>query len=73
VVLFLCAHNAGRSQIALGFFTHLAANRAISWSGGSEPSIDVNRAAIKAMAERGIDIPRPSSREGWRCCVLTAC
>ncbi len=58
VVLFLCVHNAGRSQMALGFFTHLAGDRAIGWSGGSEPSIDVNRAAIDAMAERGIDISR---------------
>jgi arsenate reductase (thioredoxin) len=58
VVLFLCVHNAGRSQIALGFFTHLAGDRAIAWSGGSEPGIDVNRAAIEAMAERGIDISR---------------
>jgi protein-tyrosine-phosphatase len=58
VVLFLCVHNAGRSQMALGFFTHLAGDRAIGWSGGSEPGIDVNRAAIEAMAERGIDISR---------------
>jgi protein-tyrosine-phosphatase len=58
VVLFLCVHNAGRSQMALGFFTHLAGDRAIGWSGGSEPGIDVNRAAIDAMAERGIDISR---------------
>ena len=36
-VLFLCTHNAGRSQMALGFFTHLAGDRAVAWSGGSEP------------------------------------
>ena len=35
-VLFLCTHNAGRSQMALGFFTHLASDRAVAWSGGSE-------------------------------------
>src|SRR5690349_23332712 len=36
-VLFLCTHNAGRSQMALGFFTHLAGDNAVAWSGGSEP------------------------------------
>ena len=36
-VLFLCVHNAGRSQMALGWFDHLAGGRAIAWSGGSEP------------------------------------
>jgi arsenate reductase (thioredoxin) len=58
VVLFLCVHNAGRSQMALGFFTQLSDDQAIGWSGGSEPGIDVNRAAIDAMAERGIGISR---------------
>ena len=58
VVLFLCTHNAGRSQMALGFFTHLAADTAIAWSGGSEPGREVNPAAVAAMAERGIDISR---------------
>lgn len=55
-VLFLCTHNAGRSQMALGFFTALAGDRAVAWSGGSEPGTEVNRAAIAAMAEVGIDI-----------------
>ena len=36
-VLFLCTHNAGRSQMAMGFFTHLAGDAAVAWSGGSEP------------------------------------
>jgi arsenate reductase len=67
VVLFLCTHNAGRSQMALGFFTHLAGDRAIAWSGGSEPGNQVNPAAIAAMAERGIDIageyPKPWTDE----------
>jgi len=57
-VLFLCVHNAGRSQMALGFFQHLAGARAVGWSGGSEPGVEVNPAAIAAMAERGIDISR---------------
>jgi len=55
-VLFLCVHNAGRSQMALGWFRHLAGERAIAWSGGSEPAATVNPAAIAAMAEVGIDI-----------------
>jgi arsenate reductase (thioredoxin) len=55
-VLFLCVHNAGRSQMALGFFEHLARGRATAWSGGSEPADQVNPAAVQAMAEVGIDI-----------------
>ena len=57
-VLFLCVHNAGRSQMALGFFQHLAGDRATAWSGGSEPGREINPSAIAAMAERGIDISR---------------
>ena len=57
-VLFLCVHNAGRSQMALGWFTHLAGDKAIAWSGGSEPVAQVNPAAVAAMAEAGIDISR---------------
>ena len=67
VVLFLWTHNAGRSQMALGFFTHLAADRAIAWSGGSEPATRINPSAIEAMRERGIDIsgefPKPWTNE----------
>jgi len=63
VVLFLCVHNAGRSQMALGWFNHLAEGRAVAWSGGSEPGTEVNPAAIESMAEVGIDIamefPKP--------------
>ena len=66
-VLFLCVHNAGRSQMAMGFFTALAGDRAVAWSGGSEPGIEVNPAAVEAMAERGIDIsgefPKPWTDE----------
>ena len=58
VVLFLCTHNAGRSHMALGFFQALTGDKAVAWSGGSEPGIEVNPAAIAAMAERGIDISR---------------
>jgi arsenate reductase (thioredoxin) len=66
-VLFLCVHNAGRSQMALGFFTHLAGGAAVAWSGGSEPGVEVNPAAVAAMRERGIDIsgefPKPWTDE----------
>ena len=66
-VLFLCVHNAGRSQMALGWFRHLAAGRAVGWSGGSEPGTEVNPAAVTAMAEVGIDIsgefPKPWTDE----------
>lgn len=62
-VLFLCTHNAGRSQMALGFFTHLAGDGAVGWSGGSEPADQINPSAVQAMAEVGIDItgeyPKP--------------
>jgi arsenate reductase (thioredoxin) len=65
--LFLCTHNAGRSQMALGFFAHYAGDKAIAWSGGSEPGNEVNPAAIAAMKERGIDIsgefPKPWTDE----------
>jgi protein-tyrosine-phosphatase len=67
VVLFLCTHNAGRSQMALGFFAHLAGDAAIAWSGGSEPGVEINPSAVAAMAERGIDItgeyPKPWTDE----------
>jgi arsenate reductase len=55
-VLFLCVHNAGRSQMALGWFTHLVGTRAFAWSGGSDPTESINQAAVSAMAEIGIDI-----------------
>jgi arsenate reductase len=57
-VLFLCTHNAGRSQMALGFFQAGAGERAVAWSGGSEPGVELNSAVVEAMAERGIDITR---------------
>jgi len=69
-VLFVCVHNAGRSQMALGWFNHLAGDSAIAWSGGSEPASEVNPAAVAAMAEVGIDIarefPKPWTEEAVR-------
>lgn len=55
-VLFLCVHNAGRSQMAAGWLRHLAADRVDVFSGGSEPAASVNPSAIAVMAEVGIDI-----------------
>lgn len=67
VVLFLCTHNAGRSQMALGFFQQHAGDAAVAWSGGSEPGTSINSSAVAAMAERGIDIsdeyPKPWTDE----------
>ena len=69
-VLFLCVHNAGRSQMAMGFFRHLAGDAAVAWSGGSEPASQVNPSAVAAMREVGIDIsgesPKPWTDEGVR-------
>ena len=69
-VLFLCVHNAGRSQMAAGWLRHLAADRVVVWSGGSEPASEINPVAIAAMAEVGIDItaefPKPWTDEVLR-------
>ena len=69
-VLFLCVHNAGRSQMAMGWFNHLARGRAVALSGGSEPAESVNPAAVAAMGEVGIDIarefPKPWAEDGVR-------
>jgi arsenate reductase len=70
IVLFLCVHNAGRSQMALGFFQHLARDAAVAWSGGSEPGAEINAVVVQAMKERGIDIaqefPKPWTDETVR-------
>jgi len=55
-ILFLCIHNAGRSQMAAGFARELSAGRVDVYSGGSEPAETVNPVAVDAMAEVGIDI-----------------
>ncbi len=56
VVVFLCVHNAGRSQMAAGWARHLAGDRVEVASGGSDPAAEVDPAAVAAMAEVGIDI-----------------
>ncbi|MEV8043607.1 arsenate reductase ArsC [Streptomyces griseoluteus] len=55
-VLFVCVHNAGRSQMAAAFLTHLAGDRVQVRSAGSAPADTVNPAVVEAMAEAGIDI-----------------
>jgi protein-tyrosine-phosphatase len=55
-VLFVCVHNAGRSQMAAGYLRHLAGDRVEVLSAGSEPKDQINPVAVEAMAEEGIDI-----------------
>jgi protein-tyrosine-phosphatase len=66
-VLFLCVHNAGRSQMAAGWMRHLSGGQVDVFSGGSEPAEAVNHAAVAAMSEKGIDIgseiPQPWADE----------
>jgi arsenate reductase (thioredoxin) len=57
-VLFVCVHNAGRSQMAAGYLQHLAGDRVEVLSAGSQPADQVNQVAVAAMAEEGIDITR---------------
>jgi arsenate reductase (thioredoxin) len=55
-VLFVCVHNAGRSQMAAGYLGHLAGDHVTVLSAGSEPADQINPVAVEAMAEDGIDI-----------------
>ena len=55
-VLFVCVHNAGRSQMAAGYLQHLAGDRVRVFSAGSAPADAINPGAVTAMAEEGIDI-----------------
>ena len=57
-VLFVCVHNAGRSQMAAGYLQHLAGDRIDVLSAGSQPADQVNLVAVQAMAEEGIDMAR---------------
>lgn len=71
-VLFVCVHNAGRSQMAAGWLAHLAAGRVEVRSAGSEPADQVNPVAVAAMAEAGIDIataiPKILTADAVRAC-----
>ena len=66
-VLFVCVHNAGRSQMAAGLLTKLAEGRAHVRTAGSDPAEEINPAAIEAMAEVGVDLaqefPKPLTDE----------
>jgi protein-tyrosine-phosphatase len=66
-VLFLCVHNAGRSQMAAGWLRHLTGEQVEVFSGGSDPGLETNANAVAAMAEVGIDIsteyPKPWTDE----------
>ena len=55
-VLFVCVHNAGRSQMAAGYMTALSGGKVEVFSAGSEPKDQINPVAVQAMAEEGIDI-----------------
>ncbi len=55
-VLFVCVHNAGRSQMAAGYLRHLAGDRIEVLSAGSQPADQVNPVAVAAMREEGIDV-----------------
>jgi arsenate reductase len=55
-VIFVCVHNAGRSQMAAGFMTHLSGGEVEVRSAGSMPADQINPVAVEAMAEVGIDI-----------------
>jgi arsenate reductase len=61
-VLFVCVHNAGRSQMAAGFMTHLGQGRVEVLSAGSAPKDSINPVAVEAMAEVGIDISQNSPK-----------
>ncbi|GAB3543703.1 arsenate reductase ArsC [Arthrobacter tecti] len=61
-VLFVCVHNAGRSQMAAGYLSHLAEGRIEVRSAGSQPADQINPAAVEAMAEEGIDITAESPK-----------
>jgi len=71
-VLFLCVHNAGRSQMAAGFLRHLVGDRVEVFSAGSEPSNAINPTAVEVMAEKGIDLAGQSPRRWDDDMVLAA-
>ena len=62
-VLFVCVHNAGRSQMAAALLAHRAAGRVAVRSAGSAPASELNPAVVAAMAELGIDLSRESPKE----------
>ncbi len=71
-VLFVCVHNAGRSQMAAGFLRHLAGDRVRVLSAGSSPAAEINPAAVVAMAEVGIDLSEQKRAQLAAATVLEA-
>ena len=61
-VLFVCVHNAGRSQMAAAFLAHHAGDRVVVRSAGSAPADEINPAVVAAMAELGIDLTATGAR-----------
>src|SRR5664279_4004030 len=76
-VLFVCVHNAGRSQMAAGLLEHHAAGRVRVRSAGSAPAATLNPAVVAAMAEIGLDIsqhhPKPLTSEAGRAADVIVC
>ncbi|GAA5155873.1 arsenate reductase ArsC [Nocardioides marinquilinus] len=62
-MLFVCVHNAGRSQMAAGYLRHLGGDDVRVLSAGSQPAAQVNPAAVAAMAEEGIDLTAAVPRQ----------
>lgn len=62
-VLFVCVHNAGRSQMAAGYLDHMAGDRVNILSAGSEPADAINSAAIEVMLEEGIDLTQSQPKQ----------
>ena len=71
-VLFVCVHNAGRSQMAAGYLQHLAGDRVEVLSAGSQPADQVNPSAVAAMAEEGIDLRGEQPKQLTDSAVQTA-
>ena len=71
-MLFVCVHNAGRSQMAAGYLRHLAGDRVEVLSAGSQPADQVNPLAVAAMAEEGIDITGENAQDAHHDAVRAA-
>ncbi len=65
-VLFVCVHNAGRSQMAAGYLQQMAGERIEVLSAGSQPADQINPVAVQAMAEEGIDIGAEAAQAAHR-------
>ena len=70
-VLFLCTHNAGRSQAAMAYFREFVGSGAVAWSGGSAPVDEINPLMVQAMAEDGVDISTAFPKK-WTDAIVSA-